>query len=218
MITFDFPRCLAFLLTFTAFTSLAQPTRFVLEDSLRGAITVERAWWDVSYYHLNLDVDPEQKLLSGNVVVRYKVLMPDQTLQIDLQPPLVVDSVLQDGEMLSFHRKGKNAYMISLTKSQLKNTFESIDVYYSGHPLIAKNPPWQGGFQFTKDLLGNHFIATSCQGLGASAWWPNKDHSYDEPDSMLMSITVPDPLIDVSNGRLRKTSKIITGRLHTAGL
>jgi aminopeptidase N len=207
MITFDVRRCLAFLLTFTALTSIAQPTRFVLEDSLRGAITGERAWWDVSYYHLNLDVDPGQKLLSGNVVVRYKVLTPSQTLQIDLQPPLVIDSVLQDGETLSFQCKGKNAYMISLTKSQLKNTFESIDVYYSGHPLIAKNPPWQGGFQFTKDLLGNHFIATSCQGLGASAWWPNKDHSYDEPDSMLMSITVPDPLIDVSNGRLRKSSK-----------
>ena len=80
-----------------------------------------------------------------------------------------------------------------------------------GHPIIAKNPPWQGGFQFTKDLQGNYFIATSCQGLGASAWWPNKDHSYDEPDSMLMSITVPDPLIDVSNGRLRKTVKNSNG-------
>jgi len=211
MTTFN-KRCfLALLSTCTAFASVAQPSNFTLEDSLRGAITAERAWWDVSYYHLNLNVDPEQKLLKGNVVVRYKVLTPDQTLQIDLQPPLTIDSVLQDGKMLSFQRKGKNAYMISLTKPQTKHTFESIDVYYSGHPIIAKNPPWQGGFQFTKDLQGNYFIATSCQGLGASAWWPNKDHSYDEPDSMLMSITVPDPLIDVSNGRLRKTTKNSNG-------
>ena len=198
---------LTLLSMFTAFVSEAQSHKFALEDSLRGAITPARSWWDVSYYHLNLNVDPEQKLLRGNVVVRYKVLTPDQTLQIDLQPPLIIDSVLQDGEMLSFHREGKNAYMISVTKSQSKNAFESIDVYYSGHPIIAKNPPWQGGFQFTKDLQGNYFIATSCQGLGASAWWPNKDHSYDEPDSMLMSITVPDPLIDVSNGRSRKILK-----------
>ena len=199
---------LSLLLMFSAIAVDCTTTKFYPGRLITGCYNSRaRSWWDVSYYHLNLNVDPEQKLLRGNVVVRYKVLTPDQTLQIDLQPPLVIDSVLQDGETLSFQRKGKNAYMISLTKSQSKNTFESIDVYYSGHPLIAKNPPWQGGFQFTKDLQGNYFIATSCQGLGASAWWPNKDHSYDEPDSMLMSITVPDPLIDVSNGRPRKTLK-----------
>ncbi|HYI78038.1 MAG TPA: M1 family metallopeptidase, partial [Chryseolinea sp.] len=154
---------------------------------------------------------PEQRRLEGNVVVRYKVLKSDQILQIDLQPPLVIDSVLQDGRKLSFIPKGKHAYMISVQKPQLPNTFESINVYYSGHPIIAKDPPWEGGFQFTKDLEGNNFVATSCQGLGASAWWPNKDHSYDEPDSMLMSITVPDPLIDVSNGRSRGIVKNING-------
>ena len=196
---------------FIAFASTAQNQIFTMDDSLRGQITAERSWWDVSYYHLNMNVDPEQRRLEGNVVVRYKVLKSDQILQVDLQPPLVIDSVLQDGRKLSFVLKGKNAYMISVQKAQLPNTFESINVYYSGHPIIAKNPPWEGGFQFTKDLEGNNFVATSCQGLGASAWWPNKDHSYDEPDSMLMSITVPDPLIDVSNGRPRGIVKNSNG-------
>jgi aminopeptidase N len=57
-----------------------------------------------------------------------------------------------------------------------------------------------------KDANGNHFIATSCQGLGASAWWPCKDHMYDEPDSMTIRVTVPSTLMDVSNGRLRKVT------------
>jgi aminopeptidase N len=193
------------LLMVAALAAQAQPPNFALDDSLRGTITPARSWWDVSYYYLNLNVQPERKWINGSVIVRYKVIKPDQTLQIDLQPPLVIDSVLQDNEILSFQRKGKNAYMVSLKKPQSQGSFEQVNVYYSGHPIIARNPPWEGGFQFTKDLQGNHFIATSCQGLGASAWWPNKDHSYDEPDSMLMSITVPDPLIDVSNGRLRQT-------------
>jgi aminopeptidase N len=198
---------LTLLLIFAALTSAAQSQIFTLDDSLRGTITPERSWWDVSYYHLNLNIDAEYKRINGNVMVRYKVLRPAQILQLDLQPPLVIDSVLQNDEVLSFQRKGRNAYMISLKKLQSENNFEQVNVYYSGQPIIARNPPWEGGFQFTKDLQGNHFIATSCQGLGASAWWPNKDHSYDEPDSMLMTITVPDPLIDVSNGRLRETIK-----------
>ncbi|HZI24617.1 MAG TPA: M1 family peptidase, partial [Chryseolinea sp.] len=86
---------------FIAFASTAQNQIFTLDDSLRGQITAQRSWWDVSYYHLNLNVDPEQRRLEGNVVVRYKVLKSDQILQVDLQPPLAIDSVLQDGRKLS---------------------------------------------------------------------------------------------------------------------
>lgn len=105
---------------------------------------------------------------------------------------------------LSFSRKGANAYMIELAKPQEKGRMESVRIDYSGIPKEAVNPPWQGGFQWTTDANRNPFIATSCQGLGASVWWPCKDHMYDEPDSMLISVTVPAPLIDVSNGRLRE--------------
>ena len=123
-------------------------------------------------------------------------------MQIDLQPPLKIDSVLQDNGTLEFRRYGKNAYLIDLKKHQPKGSKQSIIVWYSGNPLEAKNPPWQGGVQWVTDSVGNPFIATSCQGLGASAWWPCKDHLYDEPDSMRMVVTVPEDLMDVSNGRL----------------
>lgn len=179
---------------------------FTHEDTLRGSVTQERAWWDLKYYDLGLKVDPDSQSIQGNVVVRYTVLKPHQVLQLDLQPPLVLEKATQDGEELLFKKDGLNAYMITLGKPQQKGNTESVVVQYSGNPIVAKNPPWDGGFQWVKDANGNHFIATSCQGLGASAWWPCKDHMYDEPDSMAIRVTVPSTLMDVSNGRLRKVT------------
>lgn len=185
----------------------AKKTVFTREDSLRGSITPERIWWDLKYYELRVNVNPTEKAISGSTYVFYKVLKPYQIIQIDLQPPLKINKVTQDGQELSFKKDGANAYMISLKKEQVKDKNESIVVTYSGKPIVAKRPPWDGGFQWVKDKAGNDFIATSCQGLGASAWWPCKDHMYDECDSMLASVTVPKNLMDVSNGRLRKVTE-----------
>lgn len=182
----------------------AQSQHFTLDDSLRGSITPERSWWDVRFYQLNVAVQPADKFIKGNVQIMYSVLQSHNRMQIDLQPPLKMDSIVQDGQRLSFDKVGLNVYIAHLKKEQRVGAVESVTVYYGGKPLIAKNPPWLGGFQFTKDESGNDFIATSCQGLGASVWWPNKDHSSDEPDSMRMCVTVPQPLTDVSNGRLEK--------------
>ncbi|MBC7617282.1 MAG: M1 family metallopeptidase, partial [Pedobacter sp.] len=71
------------------------------------------------------------------------------------------------------------------------------------NPRVARNPPWDGGFIFKKDKGGNPFVSVACQGLGASVWWPTKDHQSDKVDSMLISISVPKDLDEVSNGRLR---------------
>ena len=184
-----------------------QDKGFTKEDTLRGSITPERFWWDLTYYHLDVNVKPEEKFISGYVAVHYKVVSSRQEMQIDLQPPLTIDKVAQDGENLTFTKKGANAYIITLKKAQKIGSKESVAIQYSGNPIVAKNPPWQGGFQWTTDKEGNPFVATSCQGLGASAWWPCKDHMYDEPDSVLISVTVPKNLTDISNGRLRTTTE-----------
>jgi len=194
---------ISLLSTYTAKSQFSKK-EFSRDDSLRGSITPERGWWDLKYYELRTRVNPAEKYLSGSTTVLYEVLKPHQIIQIDLQPPLKVDKVTQDGKELSFKLDGKNAYMINLTKKQVKGKNESIVVHYSGNPIVAKRPPWDGGVQWVKDAEGNDYVATSCQGLGASAWWPNKDHMYDECDSMLIAITVPEKLQDISNGRLRK--------------
>ena len=179
------------------------PTR---QDTLRGSITPERGWWDLTYYHLDIKVEPDNKFISGSNTVGYKVLKSNKMMQIDLQEPMKITSVEADGKSLKFNRDG-NAYFIELKQKQNKNDINYIKINYEGFPKEAIRAPWDGGLSWTKDENGNHFIATSCQGLGASVWWPNKDHMYDEVDSMLISVNVPKNLTNVSNGRLRKVTE-----------
>jgi len=176
---------------------------FTQQDTLRGSITPERAWWDLNYYHLDIEVKPDEKYIAGKNTIRYKVLQPKQVLQVDLQPPLKIEKVTQDGKELKVTTNG-NAHFVSLTKQQKTGDYNEIIVHYSGNPKEAVRAPWDGGFSWKKDDNGKHFVATSCQGLGASVWWPNKDHMYDEVDSMLISVKVPKGLTNVANGRLRK--------------
>lgn len=197
-----------FFLFITLFLALsgslqAQRYTFTHDDTLRGSITPERVWWDLAYYHLQVRIQPADSTISGSNLIQYKVLKPSQTMQIDLQRPLQVTRIEQDGQELSFRRDG-DAFFVTLKKPQQTGKTEQLTVFYQGKPRVAKRPPWDGGFQWTRDAKGQWFIATSCQGLGASAWWPCKDHMYDEPESMLISVTVPEPLMDVSNGKLQR--------------
>lgn len=179
---------------------------FTEQDTLRGTITPERAWWDLNYYHLDIEVKPDEKYIAGTNTIRYKVLTENQVLQVDLQPPLNIENVTQDGKNLKVDSNG-NVHFVTLKKKQKIGDFNEIIVRYSGHPKEAVRAPWDGGFSWKKDDNGKHFVATSCQGLGASVWWPNKDHMYDEVDSMLISVKVPKGLTNVANGRLRRLDK-----------
>ena len=180
---------------------MAEKNNFSRQDTLRGSITPERIWWDLTYYHLKITVAPDKKYISGENTIKYTVLSGYQTMQIDLQAPLKMTKVTQDGKELALIHDG-NAHFITLVKKQVVGQSESIVVHYKGNPKEAVRAPWDGGFSWKKDANGNHFVATSCQGLGASVWWPCKDHMYDEVESMRISVTVPSHLMDVSNGRL----------------
>tara|TARA_R110002049_G_scaffold329_17_gene1908 strand:+ start:2597 stop:4222 length:1626 start_codon:yes stop_codon:yes gene_type:complete len=196
----------ALLLALVAISGYAQQITFTEQDSLRGSITPERSWWDLNFYHLSVKVQPNKKYISGSNLIRYTVLEEKQRLQVDLQPPLTIEKATQDGKALKIVSNG-NAHFITLQKPQLKGAINEVVVYYSGHPKEAVHAPWDGGFSWKNDNNGKPFIGTSCQGLGASVWWPNKDHMYDEVDSMAISITTPKDLMDVSNGRLLKVEE-----------
>ncbi|MEO9569623.1 MAG: M1 family metallopeptidase [Polaribacter sp.] len=180
---------------------MSKKDNFTRQDSLRGSITPQRIWWDLTYYHLDIEVNPDKKYISGKNTIQYKVLSANKTLQIDLQAPLEITKVIQDGKELKVIHEG-NAHFIQLVKNQKIGNTETVIVHYQGYPKEAKNAPWDGGFSWKKDDNGNHFVATSCQGLGASVWWPCKDHMYDEVESMRISVTVPAHLTDISNGKL----------------
>ncbi|MCU0462074.1 MAG: M1 family metallopeptidase [Bacteroidales bacterium] len=179
---------------------------FTRQDTLRGSITPERVWWDLGYYHLNIIVNPADSTINGTNTVVYKVLKPGNIMQIDLQPPLNLLKAEQNGKSLSFEREG-NVFWIKMADMQEPGKINNLVLSYGGRPHIAARPPWDGGITWKKDNNGLPFIASSCQGDGASLWWPCKDHMYDEPDSMMISVTVPSNLMDVSNGRLRSVVK-----------
>lgn len=171
---------------------------------LRGTVTPERAWWDLQRYDLKIEVDPEARTIVGTNEMTFVPTSLGKRLQIDLQAPLKIEWVKAGERELKFAREG-NAYFVEFESDLNVGTVSAITVKYSGKPRVAKNPPWSGGVSWQKDKNGFHFIATSCQGIGASVWWPNKDHGYDEPDEgMSIQITVPEDLVAVSNGRLKK--------------
>lgn len=196
----------AALSTFLIFQSpipaFSQDSKYTRLDSLRGSITPERAWWDLTYYHLAISVNPDKKTIEGTNRVDYKVLSEHQIIQIDLQEPMKLIGASQDGKSLEFTNEGP-AHFITLERKQNVGEVNSLMLAYKGIPTEAANAPWDGGITWAKDDNGSDFVASSCQGIGASLWWPCKDHMYDEVDSMLMSITVPKHLMDVSNGRPR---------------
>lgn len=175
--------------------------KFTKQDTLRGSITAERAWWDLKKYHLDVKVNLQDSTLTGSNTVSYKVLKENQRMQIDLQSPMQITKVLQDKKSLNFTREG-NVFYIQLQEKQVVGALKELTIFYNGKPKVAVNPPWDGGITWKKDKNGNPFIASSCQGLGASVWWPNKDHMYDEVDEMTISVTAPSKLVSVSNGRL----------------
>lgn len=179
---------------------------FTRQDSLRGSITKERSWWDLKQYRLDVKINPLDSTIIGSNTIKYKVLQEYQLMQIDLQMPLVISRVVQDKKEVNFYREG-NVYFIDLIALQKINDTKELTIFYGGKPKVAVNPPWDGGITWSKDSNGNYFIASSCQGLGASVWWPNKDHMYDEVDDMYISVTVPSNLMDVSNGRLLSIKK-----------
>jgi aminopeptidase N len=176
---------------------------FTHADTLRGSIGPGRSWWDVLHYTIEVKPDFEKKYIVGSNEIEFKVLSAGQKMQIDLQEPLNIADILWKGKSLPFHREG-NAFFVDFPNSLNPGNQEIILIHYQGNPRVAVNPPWDGGWIFKQDKLGRPWMSVACQGLGASVWYPCKDHQSDEPDQgAILRVTVPDTLVAVGNGRLK---------------
>ncbi|MFI5137878.1 MAG: M1 family metallopeptidase [Sphingobacteriales bacterium] len=199
------------LLTLSAKAQLGKPKEtFTRADSLRGNLTPLRTCYDIDYYHLDVKFDIANRYISGSTLFKFTTVQDFTKLQFDLFANLKVEKVVYKGQELPYTRE-YNAVFVTFPETIKKGSKDEFTVYYSGNPTVAKNAPWDGGIAYKRDSLGNPWVATACQGMGASVWWPNKDHQYDEVDSALISISVPDSLQDVSNGRLRKVTPLGNG-------
>ena len=196
-------KLIVFLFLFVSISAYAQDDPKDRQDYLRGSVTKQRSWWDLQHYKLDVEFMPDKKMIRGTNTIKFKTLKASKLLQLDLQEPLKITSVKHKGQDIRFERDG-NVYWISFKKVLKRGKQEEIVVSYEGIPRVAPRPPWDGGITWTKDKKGNPWIVTTCQGIGASIWWPNKDHGYDEPDKgVQVNVTVPEGLVAVSNGRLR---------------
>ncbi|MBU6307740.1 MAG: M1 family peptidase, partial [Bacteroidetes bacterium] len=200
--------------------SVAQPLQrkqiYSLDDTLRGSLNKERSWWNVQHYAITVQPDFNARTITGQNSIRFISTQPraSASMQIDLQSPMKIDSVLFEGRRVKFDKRGKDSWLVTLNdRSTTKRKAEqTLTVYFSGAPRVAKNPPWDGGWIFTKDKEGRPWMTVACQGLGASVWYPCKDHQSDEPDrGALLTVIVPDTLTAVANGRLVGETKYKEG-------
>jgi aminopeptidase N len=197
---------------------------FTRADSLRGSIGPERAWWDVRHYAVFVTPDLDQRTIKGRTYITFTATKPGRRMQIDLQQPLEVDSIhlwlsgadlMPDGQHVGeiairtpvpFQREG-DVMWVDLPRAFEPGEGSVLCIDYHGKPKAAKNPPWDGGWIWKKDAQGNPWVSVACQGLGASVWYPCKDHQGDEPqEGATLRITVADSLQAIGNGRLRGTS------------
>ncbi|MDO1445123.1 M1 family metallopeptidase [Rhodocytophaga aerolata] len=196
---------------FTHLFAQHTPTQiYTRYDSLRGTLSPMRSCYDVYYYDLNLRVNPAEQYIKGYNTIRYRTTEEFTKIQVDLSSNMKINRIVQHNQELPFERDS-NAVFISFPQLQPKGILDSITIHYEGKPLVAANPPWDGGFTWEKDETGKDWIGVSCEGIGASLWWPNKDHLSEEPDSMRISCEVPSDLMCVANGNLQNTTKLNDG-------
>ena len=195
---------LAFFMLLIVLQTKAQYTR---QDTLRGMLSPTRSCYDVTFYDLNLKVIPLSQSIEGSNTVYYRATTDFKKMQVDLFANMQIMSILQNNKSVNYTREG-NAIFINFTEIQKKGKLYSIKINYQGKPQIARNPPWDGGFTWKKDSNGKDWIVVSCEGTGASLWFPNKDHLSDEPDSVRFNCAVPKGLMFVSNGNLRSTKDL----------
>lgn len=190
---------------------LCAQTNFTRKDSLRGGIRPARSCFDVLHYSLNLRIDPMQKFIVGDNEIEFKILEKSNEIQVDLFENMQVDSIVFEQKKLRYLREF-GAVFVRFESDLEKNSIQKIKFYYSGHPTIAKNAPWDGGFVFDKDQNNTDFVGVACQGDGGSLWFPCKDSQSDEPNfGVSLKIAVPNGLTNVSNGRFKGSVDLKNG-------
>ncbi|WP_333600985.1 M1 family metallopeptidase [Flavobacterium sp.] len=202
---------LCFILLGSSSILSAQET-FTRKDSLQGGLRPERTSFDVLRYDLNIKINPEERSIVGYNDIRFKVIENTKAIQLDLFKNMKIDSIVYNKKKVVSVLE-YNAVFIYFQKPLQKDMPEqTIRVYYSGNPIIAKNAPWDGGFVFTKDPQGKPWISVACQGTGASLWYPVKDSQSDEPDyGATIKVAVPNDVMAVANGRLTGSEDLKNG-------
>jgi aminopeptidase N len=184
-----------------------QPPAPTRADILRGEYGRYRANNDLLSYHLDIRVDPARKFITGKNAIRFKMLKDDNRVQLDLHEALAVDKIVMGDTLLKYERDS-GAVHVDFPETLRAGRVYTIDFYYSGSPVEQGR---FGAITFRKDPSGHPWINTACEGVGASVWWPNKDQWKDEVEDMRLSVSIPNDLVDVSNGKFEGKKDLADG-------
>lgn len=170
-----------------------------------GPLKPEQAAYNVGYYFLDLAIDPESKTIEGSLQCDVLIINSIDSLLLDLDDIFNISMIEMSVNNSTYSEVGfvheNDLINVFIPQVVQENDIVSCKIYYSGAPRISQGPPWDAGFVWTTDSNGKHWAGVACQFQGGDVWWPCKDHPSDEPDSMNVSLTVPDPLVCVSNGQ-----------------
>lgn len=204
--------CVLPLALFTT-SAFAQPTSTPLTraEILKGALTPERTCYDVASYHLDVRIDPATKSIKGSNKITFKTVNDFTRMQVDLWSNLPISKIIFDDSTEAKFTRELNAVFVDLPETVRKDSTHSVTVFYSGIPVAAARPPWDGGISWDHDDEGNPWVVVTCPETGASIWWPNKDHASAKPQTTTISITVPPGLDEISNGRLQSRTVLPDG-------
>lgn len=170
-------------------------------------IRQEQKWWNLLHYAIAITPDYEKKSISGTNSMTFSALEASKVMQIDLQEPMQITGIRWKNVNLEVRQSDKNTYLITFPSAIKAGETQTITIEFKGRPKEALNPPFDNGWIWARDEKSRPWISVACEGSGASIWLPCKDVLYDEPDDGIsFSVTVPDTLVAVSNGRLKSKS------------
>lgn len=171
-------------------------------------LTTAQGNYDVTYYDIDLKIDPGDSTISGLVGVQGASLISALTIvELDLYSGLNVESVKNEqGDDLNYTHDS-NLLTVTLNNPVSNGNSFKILIDYNGSP-----PTTGRSFTFGQHN-GEPMIASLSETYGARDWWPCKDTPSDKADSVDISLEVPTGLIAASNGKLVDT--VVNGNWTT---
>src|SRR6185312_15712917 len=171
-----------------------------------GKLKPEQAIMDIRHYTIDLGIDFNQHSIEGNTTIDFILSKPTNVLLFDLLDSLNVHKILVNGKQQQFDYKN-NLITIHLDKD-LPAGRAGVKVFYGGKPHVARRPPWDDGFTWTRDSTGHQWMAITAEGAGGKLYYPCKDHPSDEPNEGVdLMITVPKDLVVAGPGLLQDVKK-----------
>ena len=177
---------------------------FSIDVTSGGKLSKNQQGIDIKHYDIRLKVDSKRKMISGYTDIKMKIIDEIRFIELDLLKSYFISKIKVDGVATPFKHR-ENKIFIKAQDIKLNSTIV-ITVEYKGKPPVAENPPWSGGFTWSKSKDGYPWVGVSCQANGSYLWYPSKEHPSDEPKGADIYITVTKPLSVASNGLLKKVT------------